>query len=727
MTTINVKLKSGKVVPMTHPDDWSQEQVEQAIHESFPDETTDNESNIPPIPGSESQIEPIPKKVPVIGQVGEEQQPIVSAKKETTGLKGLAEDAMDLLRETMKGGIGFVQRVPENIKEQARAYSEHPLDTGLHNAGQIIAGLAEGGKGLYNLQHGLLKELGKKELIPKWLEKYNEAAPLSHVPEDTGIEKALGLQPTRKSDELIRALPAIIGGVGSVVKGVTKGVTKLTSPSKETLFKRKLEDRLNEAKKEYGLSKEQTEAFGNKLRTDYAKIHKEDIGELTPTGQEVSISKKEGQIEKAYPSANIPEKTIGKIPVSPDTQKILSHFDKFEDEAKQSLSNVLEAKEGLSRKGGEKVKTSMDNLHKETSNLYNEMRDSYETSGIKIDNSKKVKEVREELNQLNASDNLAPGYGSGTPEQAALELEIKALESETVPAADVYRMKRTLDHLSSKADKAKYETKGNEIEFNRLNDLSKRYEQMSDKLAETLESVGDPDHQAKMKKANQGWRTWKDLSERNSIGKHVLKHTKIPPNTMDKLTGTEPGNVFLNTLVHGDKDLKIPGDPELRKYILGQSFVEKKTGKVHHEALIEPVADTKKYLDSLPEVGRAVKNLEMVFRKVKEGKALAPQLNKAHDKLTTAMKNEAKLQQTRQESNKKIAKFDEQIKFKKDAIPKIQARIKIDEAKGLNVTKLEDELHQYQRDVEDSQKAKKLLQKGLELVGITSIGHKLGL
>lgn len=44
MATFNVKLKSGQVIPVNHPDDWSQDQIRSAIQKSFPDNMPEQEA-----------------------------------------------------------------------------------------------------------------------------------------------------------------------------------------------------------------------------------------------------------------------------------------------------------------------------------------------------------------------------------------------------------------------------------------------------------------------------------------------------------------------------------------------------------------------------------------------------------------------------------------------------------------------------------------------------------
>lgn len=124
--------------------------------------------------------------------------------KELTGWKGLGHDVIQMLRDTLKGGIGFASRAPGNIKEIGSELVHHPLSYPPHVAQQVAASLVGGARDIANVPHRLFDEFANKGITPNWLRT-------GSIPEDTGVEKLLGLEPTKKSDELIRALPTIFG------------------------------------------------------------------------------------------------------------------------------------------------------------------------------------------------------------------------------------------------------------------------------------------------------------------------------------------------------------------------------------------------------------------------------------------------------------------------------------------------------------------------------------
>lgn len=210
MATITVKLPNGEMQPMSYPDDWDDEQIKSAISKHFPD-----------VGGQSEQSERKPMQLELTkGQ----------NRPEKTGFRGLASDAIHMLGNALKSGVGFVRRAPGNIAEIGSELIHHPLSYPPHVAGQVLAGLGEGAKGLANIPHELVEELGRKKIIPDWIHT-------GSIPEDTGVEKFLGLEPTKKSDELLRALPAIYGGGKLVSSGLKAGKKLVSAPDLRAALK----------------------------------------------------------------------------------------------------------------------------------------------------------------------------------------------------------------------------------------------------------------------------------------------------------------------------------------------------------------------------------------------------------------------------------------------------------------------------------------------------------
>lgn len=141
--------------------------------------------------------------------------------KEATGWKALGADAVRLLGRSLKSGMGFASRLPSNIAEVGSELIHHPLSYPPHVAGQVLAGLGEGAKGLVNIIPELSQEFKKTGFT---------SSAIPSIPEDTGVEKFLGLEPTKKSDELLRALPALYGGGKLIGAGISKAKPHFKAP-----------------------------------------------------------------------------------------------------------------------------------------------------------------------------------------------------------------------------------------------------------------------------------------------------------------------------------------------------------------------------------------------------------------------------------------------------------------------------------------------------------------
>lgn len=135
--------------------------------------------------------------------------------KPATGWKGIGQDIIGAAK-SIPSIVGSIPGQIEGIQQQ---YHNEPGRIGKN----LAAGVGEAGIGLLNMPHDIIKYLGKKELAPEWLQKYNDL-PFTHIPEDLGVEKAMGLGEEKQGDELLKLLPGLLSTGGY---GAAKGVEKL--------------------------------------------------------------------------------------------------------------------------------------------------------------------------------------------------------------------------------------------------------------------------------------------------------------------------------------------------------------------------------------------------------------------------------------------------------------------------------------------------------------------
>lgn len=619
------------------------------------------------------------------------------------GFRGLAQETLESLRGLLKAGgqgIGFLSRIPSNIKGIGEEFAANPLGETGHAIGQLGVGLAEGGKGLANLALAPFQDKLAQRLSGGKVGKLQ-------IPEDTGLQEALGLQSNKKGDELIKALPDILslgyGATGLIKKGY-KALGKAPPLSKERQFQNALKEEAIKSKKTHAQTAEELEALKDEQALKYAQEHEgAKIGPLTPTGQTIEALGKEAETKRLTPVAELPEEHFGEIPAPPETKAAL----KIKKEAAEKARNEVESSLGVldqpRLKGGKIAQKAIKDLHASASDLYNSARKIYQDKQIKADNSKEIKSVTEDLNALKEADELAPGYGSGTEEQKALESQLEALKGEKVNASDVFDLQRTLEKMAKNARDKQY-SGVNELEFKKYRDLSQRFESHAEALANRLESVGGHEVQAMIKEANKGWKTYKDVS-RNPVGKAALNKGELPSRAMIDIANTQSGNEFLRALADTY--------PELKRALLAAHVGESSVTK-----LTKPTTLTKEYLKALPDVEDKVNTLQHTIAEVKEGQKSGARIERDYKALVKSMENAAKRQEAKQNAIKDIERLTKQAKLHRETSAKLDAKIKQLKSEGKNTAKLEEDLARRKREyLEQGSKLDKLKKNLVKLVG----------
>lgn len=653
---IRVKLPNGEIGEF--PDNMSHEEIESVLQKQFPPQNTFESSN-----QSEESFE------------SNEASP------ERTGLLGVGSDLAHALSDTAK----FALDVPNKLKKSGKYIEENPGKSIPHYAGQIGAEVADIGKGFINAPYNLNQYLARKHLLPQLIGKLGKLIP--HLPEETGVEKALGLQADKnKGDELFRAIPDIAATVFAgkpIAQGIKKAATR---PSKAKLFQRALEERVDKAAEKASMSESQLKALKDALKLDYSKIHGTKLGEPNPVSLKEGINVAEHGLAERKPLTEIPEKQVGEIPPEPDTKAIVDEKKTALEKAKTEAENALGTLDNPRLKGAEKVSKAIKDVHKSADDLYKSARKYYVDKQIIADNTAEIKSVTQDLEALKDADELAPGYGSGTPEQKALEAKIETLKGEKVNASDIFDLQRTLEKMAENTRKKQF-SGVNDIEFKRLNSLGDRLDAHADQLAKRLEAVGGKDVQKIITEANKGWKIYKDLSNKNPVGKGALKG-EIPMRSMIEIAKKHPGNDFLKALVDSD--------PELKKHILAAYTGESNTNK-----LLKPTSLVKKYIEDLPEVDEHVNTLKQALQGVKEGEVKASKVKKEYDDLVKSMKDAAKEQKIRQDAIKESEELKKQIQFRKDALPKIESKLKEVDAHSAEHKRLQKELEAHKKFIQD--------------------------
>jgi len=153
---------------------------------------------------------------------------------EEPGVFGAYHDIQDMLGNALDRGGDFLDQVPENLSRIKEDISKNGIRGVGHVLGQLHAGNANLAKALVNTPHDFLKYMLRKNLavdIPIPGTKWHTSDLVPHIPEDTGVEKALGLEADpERGDELTRAIPAIAGGIQGAKSLFSAGRKFLKAP-----------------------------------------------------------------------------------------------------------------------------------------------------------------------------------------------------------------------------------------------------------------------------------------------------------------------------------------------------------------------------------------------------------------------------------------------------------------------------------------------------------------
>jgi hypothetical protein len=681
MKTIDVRLPDGQMQPLTYPDDWSDEQLQTAIHSQFKEYSAPNETS-PNVESEEmpSSLTSIPGHDPLSQALKDQMYRTIGLRNkdsETTGIKGVKNDLWDAL----KGVIGSMSNIPGEVGDIFSQVREHPLKAAGHNIGQLAAGIGELGKGTVNLPSKLVQYLGEKELpagglIAQSLKDVGKT--LQPLPDDTGVEKFLGLEASEKGDPLVRAIPqlaTVLGGAKQLLK----------SPLKQEM--KGLEKQIEQAGEQLNLTKEQTKALQEHLREQFAKEHRIRMGESSPSGQRVEQYLKEGKVEEMKPMGL---KEGKEVPEGTPTEIVESAKKNF-DEAQTKLSEALNINKDQALEGGTTARQLIMEDKSKADKLYKDVREHYNQSDVKVDNGKEIARIKEALEAIKDADELAPGYGSDTPVEKVLSQHIKALESETVPARDLFDTARTLEKRASDIRKKQY-SGVSDLEFKQLGELADKYSNEAKKINKTLEQTGDEGVRNQLKEANRLWADYSSL-KKHPAGRSILYDSKLPRNYMNSITGTRPGSDYLRRITEGSATIK--------RNALGMTHA--KPGK--HKELLNPNEMVQSYIQDLPEVENAISNLAEKQESHGQAKQLAE-----------SMKTQAQ-----------INKLQEEIKSHQKAEKELDKQIAKEKAQGNDIEALSKRRDELREKIENKNtKVKKVKDAVLKLSGIKYLSHKVG-
>lgn len=275
---------------------------------------------------------------------------------EATGVSGVFSD----LLSSALGAKDFAGDIPNKLEKSGKYIEDNPGKSILHNAGQVLAEAGDVGKGLINSPYNLNQYLARKHLLPQVLGKIGKAL-IPHIPEDTGVESALGLEAdVDKGDDLIRGVTDIASlGIGG--KSIAPGVKKAFKAPDLKQALRDTQAKVNTVNKDLGKAFDTVESEVEKRGVGKIPVSKDVISqaerflEKTPEAKDLVKRAKTGDYkalrelqadlrqigETALSNKLTTERKIGKEALSTRKQINESIEDHFDATGHKDLANIL--------------------------------------------------------------------------------------------------------------------------------------------------------------------------------------------------------------------------------------------------------------------------------------------------------------------------------------------------------------------------------------------------
>lgn len=677
-----------------------------------------------------------------------------------TGWRGILSD----IEELPGKALDYAMELPGQASASAGQLYHKP-GRALMN---LLAGAGELGEGILNTPHEALKYLGKREVIPEWLKKYNEL-PFTHIP-NLGIEEAMGLDKTEEGDQFLRQLPGLIAG-GKALKsmpGVKTAIESVKAQAKYRPLKKKvgeLEAEHETATGEHKAATEEYNALKNFLegqlgyegsnpnilerkaaeaQQKLAQLQEQSAGvpehlrateepiapEKTPLSLVEPIRANEEPLQQAesllrtneQKSADL-EKQFGEGHL----KKGYAHDVPVAEAVTQAIEGVKNPKTGR-REGGRK---------KEIGAMYDEVENSLKDEHVLIPQSEQLanaeKEIRAQLESSRAHfkndedfDNLVKKLAKEDTKQN------KKGPHDIVPAADVLKNYRTMRHLSQELRKKAFSPKyaGNKELQGQALEQAAEYERIGNNLEKVLEDNDLGTSLVTLKQANKRWREEITPLYKNSTYQMFLNKGLGPSDIIKALRGNGPGQEIIRDI--------IKSDPELLRNVVGQRYANN-PAKLHEFDEL-----TQEYTQHMPEVQEfrkqhfASKEAESQARMAHERAKHEHQLAREEAASQTRQKkaevhkeNQAKQKEHEEKSKyfkmqKEIKDLDEKSAKLTDHAKKIREKANRKDITLKQKLDFEHELAQNKKQLDKLDKERRRIGKIAKGLGLTAVGVAVG-
>jgi hypothetical protein len=458
----------------------------------------------------------------------------------------------------------------------------------------LLAGAGELGEGFLNTPHEAIKYLGKREVIPEWLKKYNEL-PFTHIP-NLGIEEAMGLDKTEEGDQFLRQLPTLIAG-GKALKsmpGVKGAIESVEAQAKYRPLKKKVGELAAEHETATGEHKAATEEYNALKNFLEGQMGYEGSNPNILERKAAEAQQKLGQLKEQ--SAAVPENfRASEEPMAPEKTPLSlvepikpGEKAQISEEPLQQAESLLKTKEQKAaeqeakisqhlgegnahrKRVAEKLNPILEKRQAEIGKGYDEYVNSLKDKQVTLSNPRDAKSITADIQKR-----LMEGDTS-SKEMIKLTDELANLgKGETMPADKFVSAYRSLRGMEQKTRSSAYGKSPQE--FDRLTeaaDSMKKDLKMMEGIIDT--GLGEENLET-LRGLNHRYATEVAPLFKNKFFQYMQTNNKAPSNMIEQLTNepyvksTNPnkitGTQILNEIIRSD--------PELLQNVVGERFAHK--------------------------------------------------------------------------------------------------------------------------------------------------------
>lgn len=389
-----------------------------------------------------------------------------------------------------------------------------------------------------------------------------------------------------------------------------------------------------------------------KRATDQAKLQAQ-IANQGKTNLEVAKAKAEQKLSELPTEAKFPYEKKPEIELKV-AENNLADTEKLKGTMETWMSKYLKKGSAHDVNAAKKIKEAQEDNRKSISNEYKSIEDESKDVVIPLDNKQIIDQKTNELIDFIKNNEAY------TPEARALLKELNKLEKEPteMSAKDYLTSLRSVKQYAADARSKAYKHGMNAEERAAWEQKYNTLENKADEMDSILENSIGTDLAERLSMANKRWRTEVVPMYKNPTYQKIFHQGKIEGNIIEKLRGTDPGDVIMREI--------IKKDPELLKNVVGQKYA-KNPSELHEENEL-----VNEYLEKMPELKEMLSGHKLSLENISKNKQLVEDAKVFEKEVATrkALEEEIStldkhIKELQRLANRKNISLEEKIKAEK--------------------------------------------------------------